>query len=63
MKWWSPTAITEELKSKAKAERLWILFLPEPDYGAGLSNNEHAPLAEIGGAFADRPRVVQLRRA
>ena len=46
---WQPTAIMEELKNKAKAEGLWNLFLPESDYGAGLTNTEYAPLAEIMG--------------
>lgn len=46
---WKPAAITEELKTKAKAERLWNLFLPESEYGPGLSNLEYAPMAELMG--------------
>lgn len=46
---WQPTAIMEELKAKAKAEGLWNLFLPESALGAGLTNMEYAPLAEIMG--------------
>lgn len=46
---WQPTAIMEELKNKAKVEGLWNLFLPESEYGAGLTNMEYAPLAEIMG--------------
>ncbi len=46
---WQPTAIMEDLKRKAKAEGLWNLFLPESQAGAGLSNLEYAPLAEIMG--------------
>ncbi|PHX37227.1 acyl-CoA dehydrogenase, partial [Pseudomonas sp. NZIPFR-PS5] len=46
---WQPTAIMEALKAKAKAEGLWNLFLPESERGAGLSNLEYAPLAEIMG--------------
>src|SRR5471030_1994504 len=46
---WQPTAIMEELKLKAKAEGLWNLFLPESELGAGLTNLEYAPLAEIMG--------------
>jgi acyl-CoA dehydrogenase len=38
-----------ELKRVAKAEGLWNLFLPDEEYGAGLSNTEYAPLAEIMG--------------
>ncbi|NWJ46184.1 MAG: acyl-CoA dehydrogenase family protein [Chloroflexi bacterium] len=41
--------ILEELKAKARAEGLWNLFLPDDEYGAGLTNLEYAPLAEIMG--------------
>ncbi|RMU71529.1 Acyl-CoA dehydrogenase [Pseudomonas syringae pv. aptata] len=46
---WQPTAIVEELKARAKSEGLWNLFLPDSGLGAGLSNLEYAPLAEIMG--------------
>jgi len=46
---WQPTAVVESLKQKARAAGLWNLFLPDCDYGAGLSNLEYAPLAEIMG--------------
>ena len=46
---WQPTAIMETLKLTAKAEGLWNLFLPESELGAGLTNLEYAPLAEIMG--------------
>ncbi len=46
---WTPLALIEELKEKARAQGLWNLFLPESDQGAGLSNQEYAPLAEIMG--------------
>ena len=46
---WSIPPIMEELKIKAKKENLWNLSLPESKYGAGLSNLEYAPLAEIMG--------------
>ncbi len=46
---WQPTRIVEELKDKARAAGLWNLFLPESEYGAGLTNLEYAPLAEIMG--------------
>jgi acyl-CoA dehydrogenase len=41
--------IVDELKAKAREERLWNLFLPDKEYGAGLTNLEYAPLAEIMG--------------
>ncbi len=47
---WTPVPVIEELKPKARAAGLWNLFLPESEYGAGLSNQEYAPLAEIMGA-------------
>ena len=47
-KWVSPP-LMRELKDKAKDAGLWNLFLPESERGAGLSNLEYAPLAEIMG--------------
>jgi len=46
---WTPVPLIEELKPKARAAGLWNLFLPDSEYGAGLSNQEYAPLAEIMG--------------
>jgi acyl-CoA dehydrogenase len=47
---WTPVPVIEELKPKARAAGLWNLFLPESEAGAGLTNQEYAPLAEIMGA-------------
>lgn len=46
---WATLPLMEELKAKAKAEGLWNLFLPDAERGAGLTNLEYAPLAEIMG--------------
>ena len=52
---WSPIPIIEELKQKARPAGLWNLFLPVDTAqasgytGAGLTNLEYAPLAEIMG--------------
>ncbi|GAA0507497.1 acyl-CoA dehydrogenase [Paractinoplanes deccanensis] len=45
---WEPPPILEDLKAAAKSAGLWNLFLPG-EHGAGLSNLQYAPLAEITG--------------
>ena len=54
---WTPVAIIEELKPKARAVGLWNLFAPNAKHGAGLTNLEYAPLAEITGAVHWAPEV------
>lgn len=49
--------ILDELKVKARAEGLWNLFFSDPVYGAGLTNLEYAPLAEIMGRVLWAPEV------
>jgi alkylation response protein AidB-like acyl-CoA dehydrogenase len=52
---WSALKTIENLKPKAQAAGLWNLFLPVDSAaasgyaGAGLTNQEYAPLAEIMG--------------
>ncbi|MDX1450224.1 MAG: acyl-CoA dehydrogenase family protein, partial [Acidimicrobiia bacterium] len=41
--------IMDELKTEARKRGLWNLFLPNDEWGAGLSNLDYAPLAEIMG--------------
>ncbi|NEA98845.1 acyl-CoA dehydrogenase family protein [Streptomyces sp. SID13726] len=49
--------IMRELKEKARAEGLWNLFLAHGDRGAGLTNLEYAPLAELAGRSVIGPEV------
>jgi acyl-CoA dehydrogenase len=50
-------AIVKELQGKAKALGLWNLFLPDKEYGAGLTNLEYSPLAEIMGRSPIASRI------
>ncbi|MET9879695.1 acyl-CoA dehydrogenase family protein [Actinacidiphila glaucinigra] len=45
---WSAPPVVEELKAAARERGLWNLFLPG-ERGAGLTNLQYAPLAEITG--------------
>ena len=52
---WSRPAVMAELKAEARKRGLWNLFfvdqhsLPGQEHGAGLTNLQYAPLAEITG--------------
>ena len=54
---WVPTRVVEDLKTKARAQGLWNLFLPESEHGAGLTNLEYAPLCEIMGRSPIAPEA------
>ncbi|MFI2714669.1 acyl-CoA dehydrogenase family protein [Micromonospora sp. NPDC018662] len=46
---WARPPVMDELKAEARARGLWNLFLPDARYGAGLTNLQYAPLAELTG--------------
>jgi acyl-CoA dehydrogenase len=46
---WDAPPVIEELKAEARKRGLWNLFLPDKEHGAGLTNLQYAPLAEITG--------------
>ncbi|MGP3925649.1 acyl-CoA dehydrogenase family protein [Streptomyces sp. 8N616] len=46
---WLTVPVQEDLKAEARKQGLWNLFLPDEKYGAGLTNLQYAPLAEITG--------------
>jgi acyl-CoA dehydrogenase len=54
---WVALQLMEELKAEARSRKLWNLFLPDSDFGAGLTNLEYAPLCEIMGRSHFAPEV------
>ncbi len=54
---WQQPVIMEVLKERARAAGLWNLFLPDSEFGAGLSNLDYAPLAEIMGCSPIGPEA------
>jgi acyl-CoA dehydrogenase len=50
--------VMEELKTEARTRGLWNLFLPDERFGAGLTNLEYAPLAEITGRSPIAPETL-----
>lgn len=54
--------ILVELRKKAKAEGLWNLFLPDAEYGPGLTNAEYGVLCEeMGRATGVAPYVFNCQ--
>ncbi|NLE78322.1 MAG: acyl-CoA dehydrogenase [Rhodococcus sp.] len=65
---WTPLPLLAELRAQAREEGLWNLFLPAAhageyaarfgtDGGAGLSNSDYAPIAELTGRSFLAPYV------
>jgi acyl-CoA dehydrogenase len=54
---WATPPIIDQLKETARSRGLWNLFLPGP-HGAGLTNLDYAPLAEIMGRSVEIAPVV-----
>jgi acyl-CoA dehydrogenase len=50
--------VMEELKKIARDRGLWNLFMTHGDWGAGLTNTEYAPLAEIVGRSIIGPETI-----
>jgi acyl-CoA dehydrogenase len=50
-----------ELRERAKGIGLWNLFLPDEEWGAGLSNLEYTPLCEIMGRSPIAARVFNCQ--
>jgi acyl-CoA dehydrogenase len=46
---WTTPQVIQDLKAEARRQGLWNLFLPDAEHGAGLTNLQYAPLAEILG--------------
>ena len=45
---WTSAPVMQQIRAEAKKQGLWNLFLPG-EHGAGLTNLQYAPLAEITG--------------
>lgn len=51
------TPIMKALRKEAKSLGLWNLYLPDKEWGAGLSNHDYSVLCEHMGRSAIAPRV------
>jgi acyl-CoA dehydrogenase len=54
---WDAVPVLAELREEARRRGLWNLFLPG-EAGAGLTNLQYAPLAEISGRSAIAPAAM-----
>jgi len=54
---WMVPPIMEELKARACQQGLWNLFLPDGEYGPGLTNLDYAPICEQMGRSPIAPEV------
>ncbi|WP_219414940.1 acyl-CoA dehydrogenase family protein [Pseudonocardia nigra] len=54
---WSTAPVLQDLRREARSRGLWNLFLPG-EHGAGLSNLQYAPLAEITGRVGVAPAAI-----
>ena len=54
---WQPIPLIEELKTQARSQGLWNLFLPDSEDGAGLSNFEYGHLCEEMGRSPMAPEI------
>ncbi|ATR79462.1 acyl-CoA dehydrogenase family protein [Moraxella osloensis] len=54
---WQWPAKLEELKTKARAQNLWNMFLLDEQLGQGLSVQEYAHIAELSGRSLIAPHV------
>ncbi|HSR26482.1 MAG TPA: acyl-CoA dehydrogenase family protein, partial [Candidatus Eisenbacteria bacterium] len=50
--------VMRELQREARERGLWNLFLPDERWGAGLTNLQYAPLAEISGRSPLAPEAM-----
>src|SRR5215471_2096510 len=55
---WQRPAVLAELKAEARRRGLWNLFLAGHPEGAGLSNLQYAPLAELTGRSFLAPEAL-----
>jgi len=55
---WTRPPVMEDLKKAARDQGLWNLFLPGEHFGAGLTNLQYAPLAEITGRSFLAPEAL-----